>query len=133
MGLIYLDSAALVKLAVVERESAALLAGLAGREAWVSSVLAAVEVPRAVARMSGDPQASERADEIVRRTDLHALSDEVVRLSRSLPPPLRSLDAIHLATAMSMREALESFVTYDRRLVAAARSAGFSVLSPGAE
>ena len=61
------------------------------------------------------------------------LDESIQRLAGTIGPPgLRSLDAIHLATALSIGDYPEAFVTYDERLATAARAAGFNVISPGA-
>jgi uncharacterized protein len=133
---IYLDSAAIVKLAHPESESAALQAWLAQRAGMtrVTSALAGVEVPRAIMRHA---PASQPNVQVVLGTVARFEIDEAVRtLAASYTDPLlRSLDAIHLATAQvlsaEMSEPVDAFVTYDHRLLAAARSAGLAAASPG--
>lgn len=125
----YADSSALVKLVVAEPESGALLSALGGYEAVVSSDLAVVEVTRAAARVAGDGGVV-RAGAVLEtvhllRVDRRAL-DRSARLS---PVRLRSLDAIHVASALELETTLE-LVGYDDRLLAAARAAGLRTLSP---
>lgn len=128
--LLYCDSSALVKLVAVEPESDALQEALAGWPTRVSSVLTAVEVPR-VARRSGAPVAIARAEDIVSRLDLIDLDPGIRRAAAGLEPPeLRSLDAIHLATALSLGDDLDAFLAYDARLADAAKASGLSVLTP---
>ena len=68
---------------------------------------------------------------MIARLTLLALSEEIRRLAGRLEPAqLRSLDAIHLATALHVQEELDGFVCYDGRLIDAARSAGLSVFTP---
>lgn len=129
-GLLYLDSSALVKLVVEEPESRALEALVARFTSAVSSVIAAIEVPR-VARRTGVQEVEARADRVVAKVDLLQLADEIVRRSAQVgPPKLRTLDAIHLASALSLGAELHAFVAYDERLVEAGAAAGVNVVSP---
>jgi uncharacterized protein len=117
-----------VKLAVEEAQSAALLAALAGRGPFVTSVVGEIETLR-VCRRAQIPSA--HVDELRAGLAIVALDDEVRRLAHEVGSPvLRTLDAIHLATAVSLRDELESFVTYDLRLAQATADAGLAVLSP---
>jgi len=69
---------------------------------------------------------------VLARLTLLALTEEVRRVAGRLElARLRSLDAIHLATALHVREEVDGFVCYDGRLIEAARSAGLSVFTPG--
>jgi hypothetical protein len=127
---VYLDSSALVKLAVVEPETAALRRYLRSRGRRASSAIARVEVVRA-ARSHG-PRAAATARQLLVRVDLVRLEDPLLDSAATLGPPLlRSLDAVHLATALSLGSLVEAFVTYDDRLASAARELGFSVRRPG--
>jgi predicted nucleic acid-binding protein len=129
--LIYLDSSALVKLVVTEAETPALIGWLAERPdlPMVSSVIHRTEVPRAVWR--ADPSALARSYRQVRGVERVALSPDVLDTAAALPPvSLRSLDAIHLASALSVRRQLTAFVAYDKRLLAAAERVGLPVASP---
>ena len=97
----------------------------------VSSALALVEVPRAIAR--ADPSALARSLARV-LADLVVLAvDDVVieRAGRIEPPQLRALDAIHLASAEQLGDDLGVFIAYDERLLAAAEAQGFTVACPG--
>ncbi len=129
--MIYLDSSALVKLALTEPESAALASWLAERtdQAFVSSVLHRAEVLRAIWR--AQPGALPRGQRIIRRIGRVALSYEVLENAATLPPGrLGTAGAIHLASALAIKRDLVSFVTYDKDLLAAAREAGLPVDSP---
>ena len=129
-GLLYLDSSALVKLVVAESETPALLEFLKGWPHRVSSALARVEVLRAVKRTGGDPVVRRRATRVLARIALIGIDEAVlVAAARILPPQLRTLDAIHVATARSL-DALAGIVTYDRRLGRAASRARLKVWSP---
>ena len=100
-GVVYLDASALVKLVVEEAETAALLAYLAARPDRVTSILARVEVVRALRRASVDQQA--RLEAVIEALTIVGLGDAiVVRAGRVGPPALRTLDAIHLATALEL-------------------------------
>ena len=125
----YLDSSALVKLAVREPESAALRAHLHRRRPWVSSALARTEVLRAL--LAAGEEALVAGRRVLARCDLVRVNDRVLNLAGALQPPeLRSLDAIHLATAERLREEIGDFIVYDERLAAAARQLGYRVLAP---
>lgn len=129
--MIYLDSSALVKLAVTEPESAALAAWLADRadQALVSSALHRAEVLRAIWR--SEPGALPRGQRIIRRIGRVGLSNDVLDNAATLPPgKLGTAGAIHLASALAIKRDLVSFVAYDEDLLAAAREAGLPVDSP---
>lgn len=128
MSLVYADSSALIKLVIRERESAVLKRWLTGRRV-VSSRIAEVEVSRGARRSGREPRPS--VEELLGEIDLIELDDRVVsRAVRLEPPELRSLDAIHLATALSITDDLDGFVTYDRQLGRAASAAGLPVATP---
>jgi predicted nucleic acid-binding protein len=125
----YVDSSAIVKLVMAEPESGALRRYLRHRLPLVSSALARAEVVRAI-RPKGEARV-QRAEEILAGIDLIRINDRILRAAASLlPPELRTLDAIHLATALDLRDELARLVTYDDRLSAAAEAAGCSVAAP---
>jgi uncharacterized protein len=129
---IYLDASALVKLAVTEPESKALAAWLRENDGLsrVSSPIVRVEVPRAVWR--ADPGSLPQAYAIVRRLKEVFLTEAVLtRATGVRPNVLRTLDAIHVASAMSVRDHLTALVSYDKRMLAAAQDAGLPIASPG--
>jgi predicted nucleic acid-binding protein len=129
--MIYLDSAAVVKLVHAEAESEALRGWLDERAetSWVSSVLTEIESFRALARYA--PEAAARLPVVLDLINLIPLDPPVRILAQTArPATVRSLDAIHLGTALHAREALTSFVTYDKRLLDAASAAGLPVDSP---
>lgn len=130
----YLDSSAIVKLAVEEPESAALAAwrdDLALDEPLVTSELAVAEVLRAVGRVGGDIE--------VALVHVDALEQLVVDRELLLaagtldPPAMRTLDAIHLASAMAIGEDLAGVVTYDERMASAASDLDLPLAMPGRE
>jgi len=128
---IYLDASALVKLAVTEPESAALTRWLRENDRLirVSSPIARVEVPRAVWR--ADPGSLPQAYTIVRRLREVRLTEAVfTRAAGVRPNVLRTLDAIHVASALSIRADLTALVSYDKRMLAAAEEAGLPTACP---
>ncbi len=95
----------------------------------MSSALARTEVFRAAARV--DVAALEPAGRVVRALSLIAVTDEILDRAAGLEPlTLRSLDALHLAAALSLGDVLGSVVTYNVGLADAARAAGVDVLAP---
>ncbi len=129
--MIYLDSAAVVKMVHAEPESPALRAWLGERAetGWISSVLVEIESFRALIRHA--PDAVTRLDPVLDLIDLIDLSSGVRILAQAVRPVMvRSLDAIHLGTALTIRPSLTSFVTYDKRLLDAATAAGLPADSP---
>lgn len=127
-GRLYLDASALVKLVVEEPESSALAATIGGAPEMTSSAVAAVEV-RLAARRSGITAAVQAAEELLSAVAPVWLTRDLVRTAGRLAD-LRTLDAIHLASALSLESSIEAFVVYDRRLGAAAARAGLQVLTP---
>ena len=129
MAAVYLDSSAIVKLAVEEPESQALRRHLRRRRPWVSSALARTEVIRALLASGEDGQAAGRR--VLARCDLVRVNNRVLDLAGQMAPSeLRSLDAIHLATAARLGTDLGSLVTYDLRMADAARRRGLRVDMP---
>ncbi len=129
MAATYLDSSAIVKLAVREPESEALRKHLRRRRPLISSGLARTEVLRALLPAGEAALAAGRR--VLSRIDLVRVNDRVLTLGGSLlPEELRSLDAIHLATAMRLGADLGEIVTYDERMMTAARIMGYKVSAP---
>jgi uncharacterized protein len=127
---VYLDSSALVKLVIAEPESAALQRFLRSRRVRVTSSLAKVEVRRAV-RLQGEP-AWDRVTKILARLRLLAIDNSILDAAAALDTRvLRSLDAIHLASALALGDDLDCVVTYDRRMSDAAGFLGVVVRAPG--
>lgn len=129
--MIYLDSSALVKLALTEPESPALASWLAERAeyALVSSALHRTEVLRAIWR--AEPAALPRGQRIIRRVERVVLSHDILDNAATVPPQkLGTSGAIHLASALAIRRDLVAFVAYDKSLLDAASEAGLTVASP---
>ncbi|MGQ0482556.1 MAG: type II toxin-antitoxin system VapC family toxin [Pseudonocardia sp.] len=129
--MIYVDTSALIKIVLAEAESTALRHYLHGldRGALVSSKLLAVEARRGVLRdRAGRLPAIDLALAGVTLLDV---SDAVIESAGRLPDPmLPSLDAIHLATALLIREDVDMLVSYDDRLTAAATAHGIRTAAP---
>jgi uncharacterized protein len=131
---IYLDSCALLKLLLPEPETPALRTFLAARgaEGHAASALARTEVTRAPLRADAPPQITDAAEDMLDRLLLIRMTDSVLRAAGRFPDRhLRSLDAIHLASAEHLEHALTAFVSYDKRLLGAALDRGLPVESPG--
>lgn len=125
----YLDSSAIVKLAVAEPESGPLRRYLRRRKPYVSSALARAEVARALLPLGSAAQG--RGEAVLARIGLIRVSDTVLRAAgRLLPEDIRTLDAIHLATAQQLGDDLARIVTYDTRMKAVADGLGLDVTAP---
>jgi hypothetical protein len=143
--MIYFDTNALLKLIRQDAHSEALGAFIDARPAtrWFSSEIAKTELARTVRRINHDDRGRlidgprlraelSYAERIWERLDLIAVSTRVLDDAGAIEQPfLRTLDAIHLAAAMSMRMSLSAFVTYDKKLAAAAQEVGLPVQAPG--
>ena len=130
-GLLYLDSSAILKLIVSEHETAALISLLGDWPERVSSQLAQTEVLRALGRAKVSVGTFRRGEKVLDRVGLIRIDKRILQDAGMLQPvSLRTLDAIHLATALSIRVDLAAVVTYDRRLAEAASNAKLTVWSP---
>ena len=142
--MIYFDTCALLKLIRTDRQSQALGAFIDARpeSRWFSSEVARTELARTVRRVNHDDRGRpidvprlraelSYAESLWERLDLIAVSTRVLSEAAGIEQPfLRTLDAIHLAAAASLRTSLSAFVTYDKKLAAAAQELGLPVLSP---
>ena len=129
MAATYLDSSAIVKLAVREAESVALRRYLRRRRPLVTSALARTEVIRALLPAGDDAVAAGR--KVLTRLDLVRINNHVLDSAAALrPAQIRSLDAIHLATAALLGEDMGTLVTYDERMADAAQQTGHRVVMP---
>jgi len=125
----YVDTSAFVKLAVEEPESTGLRSFLGTWAVRASSALLRTESIRATRRHGADAVAAARRE--LRSVTLVALTDELLDAAALLDPvSIRSLDAIHLATARSLGADVGVVVTYDDRMADAARGLGLEVASP---
>jgi predicted nucleic acid-binding protein len=129
-GVVYLDSSALIKLIFEERETSSLAAFLDAWPTRASSSLARVEVLR-TAQLVDDDVVVGHAGRLLAHVHLIRPDDVLLAAATRLEPAsLRALDAIHLATALSLGSELAGMVVYDRRLAEAARHAGLTVWAP---
>jgi predicted nucleic acid-binding protein len=125
----YLDPSAIVKLVAREPETTDLVDAVHVDPDVVSSELAVTEVIRAVVRAGGSVA---RADAVLDGIALVPLDRAILREAAGLKPTsLRTLDAIHLSTALSLGRDLDTVITYDQRLAEAATRARLTVISPG--
>lgn len=129
---VYLDASAIVRWVVREPGWRELRDFLRGRPTRVASRIVDVEVRRAVARASVT-EAAERVERVLERiVKLELDATLAAEAGRLRPSGLRTLDAIHLASALALGPQLDAIVTYDRRLADAAAAAGIEVAAPGA-
>lgn len=142
--MIYFDICALLKLIRADAQSGALSAFIDARPGnrWFTSELARTELARTVRRVNHDDRGRladearlraelNHAERLWERLDLIAVSTRVLTEAANIEQPfLRTLDAIHLSAAASLRGSLSAFVTYDKRLAAAAGELGLPVRSP---
>lgn len=127
--MLYLDSSAIVKLVARERETPDLVEVVRADPAVISSALAWTEVIRAVRRARG-PIA--RASGVLDGIAFVPIDEGILRAAADLEPVgLRTLDAIHIATALSLGDDIARLVAYDRHLAEAAAAAGIPVVAPG--
>jgi predicted nucleic acid-binding protein len=129
-GAVYLDCSAIVKLVVREPETDALLGFLAPGRLQVTSAVARVEVLRAVRRHGRT--ATARARRLLDSLSLLVLDDALLDHAAAIDGgELRSLDAIHIASAQQLEGELQALVTYDQRVLTAAQALGLPVNQPG--
>jgi predicted nucleic acid-binding protein len=126
---VYLDTSAFMKLITPEAETVALQRYLVSRSLRVSSALLRTEALRSAMLISQEHVAKVRRQ--LRNVALVSIDRETLeRAGGLLPADLRSLDAVHVAAAMSLDDELDDVVTYDARMAAAATAQGLSVVSP---
>lgn len=126
--LAYLDSSAIVKLILVEVGSSAMYRWYVEAERIVTNRVGVIETHRAANRQGYD---ATRLADVLDRVEVFELDlDIALRAEQVDPPALRTLDAIHIATALAIGPALDAFVTYDDRQADAARTAGLPVVRP---
>jgi predicted nucleic acid-binding protein len=127
-GVTYADSSALVKLVVAEAGSDAMLRWFVESERVVTSRVGIVETIRASGRREHD---AAHREAVVRDVDVLELEPAIAASAAVVGSPfLRTLDAIHLASALVLLPELAAFVTYDDRLAEAARALGLPVVRP---
>lgn len=130
-SILYLDSSALVKLIVPEAETVPLLRFMLSWPYRLASQVGFVEVHRAVRRVSRDYELQRRAEEVLSTIHFMDIYMDILGEASLLEPlHLRSMDAIHIASALSLGREVGGFVTYDRNMTDAARRVKLNVLAP---
>lgn len=134
-GVLYTDTSALVKLVILEAETEAVGDVISSWDRVATSEIAAIELPRAVARARSDGRADVADDrtvlELLAAVGTVPLTDDVRALAAGAKPvQLRTLDAVHLASALSLENELAVVITYDHRMREAAELLGLTVLAP---
>ena len=127
----YIDSSALVKMIVTEQHSKDLVAWVQSMNpTFVASDLLKIEALRSARRI--DPSVVRATRDALRCVHFIALSSDVCELAADLEPAvLRSLDAAHVATALSVGDDLDAVITYDQRFAEACANLGLNVVAPG--
>ncbi|CAJ59227.1 MULTISPECIES: type II toxin-antitoxin system VapC family toxin [Frankia] len=133
---IYLDTSALAKMFIAEKESDDLRQWLVEQVQplrLVSSALLAVELTRLLGLIN--PAILGLAESFLSSdVDLVQITPPLLADASRVPPArLRTLDAIHLATALDLRDSLDIVLSYDKLLIEAVSASGLVPASPGAE
>ncbi len=125
----YIDSSAIIKLIKFEPESKALVASLPQR--LTTSQLARIEVIRTINTYSTELLADSYS--VLTDIPMIPIDDAVVTVAQGLPAfiTLRTLDSIHLASALTIKNEIEGIISYDKEMNKAAVALGLKVLSPG--
>ena len=125
----YIDSSAILKLIKPEKESAALIKRLPSL--LISSRISRVEVARTIIRY--EPDLLDATYDVLADIQMIPVEDAIVTIAENLPQfiDLRSLDSLHIASALAIKNVLKGIITYDKEMVIAAESLGFKTLSPG--
>ena len=125
----YLDSSAILKTIFDEKERPELLRVLNSQS--TSSRLSRVEVRRTVARLA--PTNVIEVNRELEKINFLPISDAILLAAENFSPDitLRALDAIHVATVMSLEGSIEGLITYDKQMVTNAQLLGIKVISPG--
>ncbi|WP_136031419.1 type II toxin-antitoxin system VapC family toxin [Microbacterium sp. PF5] len=121
--MIYLDASAAAKALVEEPETSTIVGAFGAGAEFVASRLLAVELHAVADRRSLN---HESADDLLDRVALVSLDDDTMTRAIRLRTGLRTLDALHLATALELSDVVTSFLTYDKELAAAARAHGLT-------
>ena len=125
----YLDSSAILKTIFDEKERSALLETLTSQS--TSSRISLLEVRRTVMRLA--PTKLVEANQELKKLNLSPLSNSILTIAESFLSnvTLRTLDAIHVASVLSLEGAVEGLITYDKQMIANAKLLGINVISPG--
>ena len=125
----YIDSSAIIKLIKPEKESAALIKKLPS--GLIASRISRVEVTRTIIRY--EPDLLDATYDVLADIQMVPVEDAIITIAENLPQfiDLRSLDSLHIASALSIKNVLKGVITYDKEMAKAAVSLGFKTLSPG--
>jgi predicted nucleic acid-binding protein len=125
----YIDSSAILKLIKPEKESAALIKKLPS--ALIASRISRVEVTRTIIRY--EPDLLDSTYDVLADIQMVPVEDSIITIAENLPQfiNLRSLDSLHIASALAIKNVLKGIITYDKEMVMAANALGFKTLSPG--
>ena len=125
----YIDSSAIIKLIKPEKESAALIKKLPS--GLIASRISRVEVTRTIIRY--EPDLLDATYDVLADIQMVPVEDAIITIAENLPQfiDLRSLDSLHIASALSIKNVLKGVITYDKEMVKAAVALGFKTLSPG--
>ena len=125
---IYIDSSAILKMIIKEKESDAIIA--LARARFITSEISRVEVIRAVLRYQ--PSALKSAEQVLKNINYVRIDSQTLVQAERLPDRinLRALDAIHIAVAAKMGLKINSILTYDKQMAKAAKALGFEVMAP---
>jgi len=125
----YMDSSAIMKLVKPEKESATLIKKLP--PSLITSRISRVEVARTIAKH--EPDLLNTAYDVLADIQMIPVEDSIITIAENLPLhiDLRSLDSLHIASALHIRNALKGIITYDKEMVRAGVALGFNTMSPG--
>ena len=125
----YMDSSAIIKLIKPEKESAALIKKLP--PSLITSRISRVEVARTIAKH--EPDLLDATYDILADIQMIPVEDSIITIAENLPLhiDLRSLDSLHIASALAIRNTLKGIITYDKEMVRAGVALGFNTMSPG--
>jgi predicted nucleic acid-binding protein len=125
----YMDSSAIIKLIKPEKESAVLIKKLP--TSLITSRISRIEVARTIGKH--EPDLLDAAYDILADIQMIPVEDSIITIAENLPQhiDLRSLDSLHIASALAIRNALKGIITYDKEMVRAGIALGFKTMSPG--
>jgi predicted nucleic acid-binding protein len=127
----YIDSSAIIKLIKPEKESAALIKKLPN--GLITSRISRVEVARTITKF--EPDLLDETFDILADIQMVPVEDSIITLAENLPQyiALRALDSLHIASALAIKNVIKGVITYDKEMAKAAKTLGFTILSPGAK
>lgn len=126
----YIDTSALAKLIVLESETPALLDWLKENKTdLATSELTHTELMRTVRRFAPDRATASRKilGQVIALSATKSIFESAANIE---PKSLKSLDAVHVTTALSLGDELEGVITYDQQMAGAVEGYGFPVIAP---